>query len=140
MMAFRRVSRQPGVKPKRSVRLRNYGAAGPSIVVPIDVAALAGFQTDDRVDLMIDADATPKKIAVVSKGEDIKVALQRVAGPLIINASRLREFVPRMRTTPVQYEIGEVDGRAALILLVPQTAHRFAARAAREASEAQGHE
>jgi hypothetical protein len=119
-MAFRRISRQPGVTPKNTVRLRNYGAAGPALIVPVDVAALAGILPNERVDLMIDTDSAINKIAVVSNGEDIKVSTQRASGPVIVNASRMRDYIPRMRTTSVQYEVGEVDGRVALIVLVPK--------------------
>jgi hypothetical protein len=120
-MAFRKVERTPfGPVRNNNVRIAHTTPGGPLITIPREVAKAAGIVGGERVDLMIDTEQVSPKIAIVSGGDDVKANSQRETGPIIVIAGRLRQFVPRMKTTPALHEIGDVDGRKAVIITVPE--------------------
>lgn len=120
-MAFRKID-----PPKRgrlvidTVRIKNKGGF-TQILLPPKIAKEIGVESaDDRVDILIDTDVTPHKIAVM-KGTDISVQIQRDGGSRSVTTKRLSQFLPVMSTRPVGFVLETVDFKLAVIITIPMS-------------------
>lgn len=124
-MSFKKLT--PGTTTGRvgatSVRVANNNGKQPRINIPISVLDELGARIGSRVDLMIDEECHPRKLAIVAPGKMAKL-LKAPGASLgaMVMASALRNAIPLCSTVVVNHEVGRIDGCAALIIDLPDAA------------------